>query len=638
MEPGQQIGPFTIEKTLGSGAMGTVYRAIYTKTGQPVAIKMVLPGLHANTSVMARFDREVSILKQFSHPHIVKLYASGKYQGAPFYAMEYIDGEPLDRILQRRGRLDWREVVDLGKQLCEALQHAHEKGIVHRDLKPSNLMIMLDGSLKLTDFGIAKDLDVTQLTATNATIGTASYMSPEQCQGSKNLTAKSDLYALGVVFYEMLTGQHPFHADTLMDMFMQHVQGKFQKPSRHILDIPVWLDKLICQLLEKDPKNRPASAERVALALADIAQKATTPQAVKSPTIRADRTKGRGRDRGTNRNATIFGQSLIDAIRGKRKKGEPAWFEATWVQASGLAALLALVVFLLWQAYKPASADKLYAEASRLMESGESEDRDKARDGPIEAYLTRFPDRNDDQAQQIHTWADRVDLETRERALRNRFNRKITPEDDAERKAFAAVRRENEGDLSGADQVWEDLQQLKDSSDRRLRSFALLADQRRQELHTVTIDYRDMRQRMEESRRSGTEWQSLSRPKQMAAHAVRAELFGDPFRARELWQELHQQYEKDADQHMLLLMAGQRKRQLDDDIAKLGNKKADELRSELVGKEYQAAALLLEKGQSQDDRRRARAIAGDIVALYDKDPNLKDNVDRARKILDRKTP
>ena len=210
MQVGEKVGPFTVERELGSGAMGTVYRAIYEREDgrkAHVALKVVSFGLQNNEGAMARFDREAAILKQLRHPHIVRLIATGKYKKTPFIAMEFVDGEALDRVLQRRGRLGWEDVVSYGKQLCEALQHAHEKGIIHRDLKPSNLMLSKDGRLKLTDFGIAKDTDVTALTAQNNTIGTAAYMSPEQCRGDKNLTARSDLYSLGVVFYELLTAR-----------------------------------------------------------------------------------------------------------------------------------------------------------------------------------------------------------------------------------------------------------------------------------------------------------------------------------------------------------------------------------------------------------------------------------------------
>ncbi len=227
---GQQIGPFEIDKELGSGAMGTVYRAKFQRSADkvmPVALKVVALGLLGNEGAMARFEREANILKQLKHPHIVRLIAHGKINKAtPYIAMEYIDGEALDRVLSRRGKLSWEEVLSYGKQLCEALQYAHDKGIIHRDLKPSNLMITRDGTLKLTDFGIAKDTDVTALTGANSTIGTAAYMSPEQCKGDRNLSNKSDLYSLGVVFFELLTGRKPFTAETTVEMFLKHVNEK----------------------------------------------------------------------------------------------------------------------------------------------------------------------------------------------------------------------------------------------------------------------------------------------------------------------------------------------------------------------------------------------------------------------------
>src|SRR5262249_725518 len=149
---------FEIVQELGSGAMGTVYRAKFHKDGKvvPVALKVVALGLLGNEGAMARVDREANILKQLRHPHIVKLDARRHYRKPPFIAMEFIDGEAPDRVLARRGRMSWEEVVAFGKQLCQALQYAHEKGIIHRDLKPSNLMLTNEGVLKLTDFGIAK--------------------------------------------------------------------------------------------------------------------------------------------------------------------------------------------------------------------------------------------------------------------------------------------------------------------------------------------------------------------------------------------------------------------------------------------------------------------------------------------------
>src|SRR5215217_6452936 len=154
---GKDLGPFHVESELGSGAMGFVYRAVRRDTAKPVAIKVIAFGLLANETAVKRFEREADILKQLRHPNIVRFIGTGSYKRTPFFIMEYVEGESLDKVLGRRGRFPWDEVVGLGRQLCAALQHAHDKGIIHRDLKPSNLMILKSDQLKLTDFGIAKD-------------------------------------------------------------------------------------------------------------------------------------------------------------------------------------------------------------------------------------------------------------------------------------------------------------------------------------------------------------------------------------------------------------------------------------------------------------------------------------------------
>ncbi len=321
---GQTIGPYTIERELGSGAMGTVYRAAFSKDGAPptpVAIKMISVGLLGNEGAMARFDREAAILKQLRHPHVVRLRAVGKYRGTPFIAMEYVDGESLDRVLARRGKLAWEDVVEYGKQLCDALQHAHDKGIIHRDLKPSNLMVNKAGTLKLTDFGIAKDTDVTALTGANSTIGTAAYMSPEQCRGDKTLGPKSDLYSLGVCLYELVTGKKPFVAESTIDMFMKQVGETPVRPRKLEPDVPIWLDNLVMFLLEKDKANRPLDAGTVGRLLAEIEEKVQALQSVGEEVAHAPRPTGRSAGhRSTPPTGTPRSQCSATA-RGRKRRG-----------------------------------------------------------------------------------------------------------------------------------------------------------------------------------------------------------------------------------------------------------------------------------------------------------------------------
>jgi serine/threonine-protein kinase len=274
MQFGQNIGPFQIESEIGSGVLGTVYLAKHTRSDGsvvPVALKVIALGLTGNDAAMARFQREGDVLKQLKHPNIVRLIATGRHRMTPFIAMEYVDGEALNRVLARRGRLTWQEAAGYGKQLCAALQHAHEHGIIHRDIKPANLMVTKDGTLKLTDFGIAKDTDMSGLTGANSTIGTAAYMSPEQCKGEHELTAKSDLYSVGLVLFELVTGRKPFTADNTVEMFIKHVNEKPPRPSQIVTNLPSRFERLILQLLEKDKGARPADAATVGKALDDLA-------------------------------------------------------------------------------------------------------------------------------------------------------------------------------------------------------------------------------------------------------------------------------------------------------------------------------------------------------------------------------
>lgn len=362
---GQKIGPFLVEKELGSGAMGTVYRATFTKEDgrmRRVAIKVIAPGLGDNERIQARFKREADILQQLKHPNIVRLLASGRFQGRPFYAMEYVEGYALDHHLATKGRLHWEKVIELGKQICASLQHAHDHGIIHRDLKPSNLMMDPKGVIKLTDFGIAKDSDMSGLTSANSTVGTAAYMSPEQCRGERDLTPKSDLYALGIVFYELLTGRKPFAAENAMDMFIQHVSGTFERPARLVMDIPPWLDTLVCQLMEKKPEHRPADARMVSQALDDVKQRVESHKSLGVELAGKVARKGAGIDK----------QVAEEIVAGKRikKKKEKAKSELRkqLFSAAGISALLIGVAAALVFALKGPSAPTMYNSALQRVE------------------------------------------------------------------------------------------------------------------------------------------------------------------------------------------------------------------------------------------------------------------------------
>jgi eukaryotic-like serine/threonine-protein kinase len=463
---GDKIGPFTVERELGAGAMGAVYLAKHDPSGQRVAIKVMVPGLGVNDTAMQRFKKESDILKQLRHPNIVRLIATGKFKGTPFYAMEYVQGESLDRVMSRRGRISWEEVVEIGKQLCGALKHAHDAGIVHRDLKPSNVMVLPDGTVKLTDFGIAKDLDATALTGAHCTVGTAAYMSPEQCRGEKGISHKSDLYSLGVMLFELLTGDKPFSAESPMDMFMKHVNETPERVSRVVLDVPVWLDTLVSQLMEKRPEQRPYDAAMVAEALERVREKVAT-----QTSAGADTVKGRAVDR---RRLDEEDLEAARALRGKKKKKRKAapFYQATWFKGAVLSAAILAIGFVFYQVFlKAPSAESLHRQAN-VLAIQEDYDELLGKDGPLRHYLELYGDRNDDKTQEMKALLTSAGTTRAERDLLNRYRKGITLNvSAAEEVGRKAVGEEDAGQFARAAESWAALQKQPDSQNLDERTF-----------------------------------------------------------------------------------------------------------------------------------------------------------------------
>src|SRR5260370_3852492 len=266
---GKKLGHWVIDQELGRGGMGRVYLAHEEmadsagpseSTGnggaRQAAIKVLAPDLAQEAGFLKRFQREIDALSLLNHPNIVRLYESGAVDNHYYYAMEYVAGKNFDELLQEKGRLPWKEVLDLALQICPALKHAHDHGIIHRDIKPPNLLRTDTGLVKLTDFGIAKVFAGKQLTATNTLVGTAEYLSPEQAAG-KPVTNRSDLYSLGIVLYRLLGGHPPFQGDSVLSLLHKHRFSQFDEPDKLIPEIPHDFSEIVCQLLEKEPDKRP---------------------------------------------------------------------------------------------------------------------------------------------------------------------------------------------------------------------------------------------------------------------------------------------------------------------------------------------------------------------------------------------
>jgi eukaryotic-like serine/threonine-protein kinase len=262
-------GRYRVIRRLGSGGMANVYLAEDEELGRRVAIK-VLDEKHANDEqFVERFRREAKNAASLSHPNIVSIYDRGEAEGTYYIAMEYIEGRTLKDLIVARGPLPVERVVSYARQILGAVRFAHRKGIVHRDIKPHNVLVDTDGRLKVTDFGIAR-AGASQMTEAGSIIGTAQYLSPEQARGA-SVDQRSDLYSVGVVLNEMLTGSVPFTGDTPVEIAMKHISAVPQPPSATRPDVPEDLDLVVLRALAKDPRERFQTAEEMDSELGRVA-------------------------------------------------------------------------------------------------------------------------------------------------------------------------------------------------------------------------------------------------------------------------------------------------------------------------------------------------------------------------------
>jgi len=509
---GEKLGSYRIESVLGSGAMGVVYKATNENNGRTAAVKVVNTEFAQGGKIRDRFDRESKILQQFRHPGIVRFLAVGRFRGTSYIAMEYITGPTLEKIIADRGVLPWREMVDLGIQICEALHYSHEHGVVHRDLKPSNLMVTTDGKVKLTDFGIAKDLDATALTADGRTLGTAAYMSPEQIKGKPAVSHKTDLYALGIVFYQMLTGKPPFEGSSPVVLMHSHLNEPAPRPSTKIHEIPKALDELIVTLMAKAPSDRPWDAAAVGAKLTELRDKAdrgvsiamvfpsAQSRAGKPARVAAEAdsssaataTPEPSRKKGRKARATSSLDTRDRSLTGPRSLWLSRGMLETGLLVLALVAIGGFIVYWVW----PPSAGYLYQQAANLMNSPRRADWVTARDEYLDPLDKRFP--THPYREQTQKWRDKIlreDAERRAGVLTSGLKIPMTiPANTAESQFVIAnelaAGASSRGDDQTAIRQWRELASQLKENDPDERPWYLLALQRVDQLENAIRDRR----------------------------------------------------------------------------------------------------------------------------------------------------
>jgi serine/threonine protein kinase len=488
---GARLDSWILERELGRGGMGTVYLAHRAPSAngetsnalERAAIKVIAAELAVDAGFLARFQREIDILRQLDHPNIVRFHDSGQQNGRPFFVMEYIAGPSYETLLSRQSRLPWPDVLELAWQIAPALKHAHDRGVIHRDLKPSNLLRVKSGEwevgtgewkvesgekkslatrysplstrVKLTDFGIASLFASPHLTVTGGIVGTAEYLSPEQAAG-KQVTRRSDLYSLGVVLYTLVAGRTPFVGEPL-DLLHKHRFAQFDRPIRLVPEMPHELDAIICDLMEKDPDKRPADAavlfRRLDRLKRKLAYQATrggevAAQGTSAPSAAQSATRAPNNAEGP---ATLMSRLMRQELERERSGGVVRRFlHRPWVLALLLATTAALLVWAFW----PMSAETSYQRGAALMQSEDPDDWETAWDkylGPLLAKEPQTPHRGE-----IERWREKSETAKAARQA-NRTARFAGPMSEAQWFYQEGLRLRQQGDEAGARRVWQAL-------------------------------------------------------------------------------------------------------------------------------------------------------------------------------------
>lgn len=432
-----QVGPFQILSRLGSNRRQRVYRAVQKEQGREVALKFIsFPPDIPWPTVLEKIEREVEQLQKLRHPNLVRMYGAGVEDDRIFFATELVEGESLSSILSRRGRLAPDLVVEYGRQIAEFLVFLHDQSLVHSKLTPDKVLITENHQVKISDLRLNRSKRRRWDATRRRELDLAAYMAPEQF--TEGATQKSDFYALGVMLYEMLCGKLPYPPDTMGRMTHNKMNAPVPSVATQVMNCPIWLDKLITQLLDPNPKRRPHSAQAIAMAFEEIRQIDATQQPAVAQMTSGFTPLTAGQDKSE-------AQRLLQREQANAKPDQP-WLNRVWVQVTALILISIVIVYLVW----PASPKTILAEAQALVQSDDPDQWSRAR-------ILLEPLRNQDSA-----WAEKADqlyYQSRRKSLVARAESgKINRLDSQEFQQFSkAVRLQQEGENEDAADLFASL-------------------------------------------------------------------------------------------------------------------------------------------------------------------------------------
>lgn len=363
----EKLGKYPVEGELGRGGMGVVYKSTDPDTGAAVAVKVLPAQLASDPVFVNRFRREMITLQRLEHPGVVRILDQGEQDEGYYYVMEYMDGGSLETKL-KEGTLDPLAVTRIVLPVSRVLEHLHAQGVIHRDLKPANILLTKNGESKLTDFGIAKLVDATRMTATQSMLGTVEYMSPEQSQG-RFVDPRTDIYSLGVIYYRALTGRMPVTGKTAPEIITNLRARQIEKPTEWMPDLPEYVSDLVMHMLEKDAAKRVPSAKALTRELERVEQRLIQAAEGKKVEVSAEpvlvaRSPARGKPASPLRNAWPIGVAAL---------------------------LLVGVAAVIWLSTRPPAAATRMKAAREYIDEG-SAARNKLAEEQLQALVDEHPD------------------------------------------------------------------------------------------------------------------------------------------------------------------------------------------------------------------------------------------------------